>query len=279
MVKITKTSSFPDSQMNILLAVTTSKKYLNLSQLIQTSMNAIEFTFSQIPLNHKFVKTLICLHPLQSMPLKMTHHFLSFGCSPSVAISTTALLRFIDKRFLTFHAGISVRLHFSTDVLIFCDYPRLPTFLSLLFHMSVKAQQNWKLNPRSYENKTKSIWPGVKFSCLQPSLFLHHLSPYFLLPFPFISNLLGLLLPCFFLLTICLFTNVLSICIFPLYPLLVSFPSPCILQPMRRAAGHAAGTCIELWNKHDLPTYKEEPRNTEEQFLNWKRVLLLLSKL
>lgn len=163
-------------------------------------------------------------------------------------------------RFLAFHAGIYVRLRFSTDVLIFCDYPRLSTFLSLLFRISVKAQLNWKLSPRSYENKTKSIWPGVKFSCLQLSLFLHHLSPYSLLPFHFISNLRGLPLPCFFLLTTCLFTNVLAICLFPLYPLLVSFPSPCIVQPMRWAARHAAGTWTEFWNKHDLLTYKEEPR-------------------
>lgn len=175
-------------------------------------------------------------------------------------------------RFLAFHAGIYVRLCFSTDVLIFCDYPRLSTFLSLLFHISVKAQLNWKLSPRSYENKTKSIWPGVKFSCLQLSLFLHHLSPYSLLPFHFISNLRGLSLPCFFLLTTCLFTNVLAICLFPLILSWFPFHLPALCSPwdeqpdMQLVPGQKFGI-----NMIFLLT-----RKNREQFLNWKRVILLL---
>lgn len=53
-------------------------------------------------------------------------------------------------------------------------------------------------------------------------------------PFPALlallfNNLLGLPLPCIFLLTTHVFTNVPSICIFPFYALLVSFSPPCIL--------------------------------------------------
>lgn len=155
MVKTTKTWNFPGtSQMNIFSSVTTSKKnprnqtspkktftrlkiriYHSLYKLLWmlfslSRLKSIEFTCSQIPLHYQFVKT----HMTASTWKHATkyHTFLIIFLLSQYGYLNLSSLTFswsLDTYSLAFDAGIYAKLHKSSDTFIFCDYPRLSTFL------------------------------------------------------------------------------------------------------------------------------------------------------